>query len=211
MSIRDGENSLKQFHSLQLLVVFFSFLLLPPHFSFTSHARAHLFFLCISPAHLFCLRKVLSVSDPPPTPPTPFGCQSKYDCWLWTELCQGFSCHCNARWKYTVAHYCQSRGGQAGSWRKETNYTPCHTHTPVRAHTYALIHALAAQLGLNGVSSLTYFFIVTLRQTLCTLALNINSPRGNKDCCLHNVNVQEQEGPPTSQSPPHTSTPFLLW
>ena len=47
-----------------------------------------------------------------------------------------------------------------------------HTHT----HTYALAYTRAAQLGLNGVSLLTYFFTVTLRQTLWhSHTLNINS------------------------------------
>lgn len=54
--------------------------------------------------------------------------------------------------------------------------THCATHAHTLAHMYALAHTQAAQLGLNGVSLLTYFFTVTQRQTLGTLtALDINS------------------------------------
>lgn len=71
----------------------------------------------------------------------------------------------------------EAGGGQAGSWGKETYYTLCYTnsHTWVCAHTYALAHSQAAQLRLNGVSSLTYFFTVTQSQTVGTLTININS------------------------------------
>lgn len=61
------------------------------------------------------------------------------------------------------------------------HYTLCYTcpHTCTQVHictqTCMRLHTQAAQLGLNGVSLLTYFFSVTQTQTLGTLTLNINS------------------------------------
>ncbi len=128
-----------------------------------------------------------------PPPSCSLGCQSAYDCWLccsqrhWTELCRGFSRQIHTQ-KYThLPDAVEAGGGQAGSWRKETNYTLCYTcphtrtqvhmctHTRMHLYTHTHTHTQAAQLGLNGVSLLTYFFTVTQRQTLGTLALNINS------------------------------------
>lgn len=66
-------------------------------------------------------------------------------------------------------------------------------------HTYALKHALAAQLGLNRVSLLTYFFIVTERQMQSPLEFHINPLRERAikaAARLHNTGVQEQEGAP---------------
>lgn len=67
--------------------------------------------------------------------------------------------------------------------RKQITHCATHAHTLAHKCIYARTHVCtcthtytqAAQLGLNGVSLLTYFFTVTQRQTLGTLALNINS------------------------------------
>lgn len=115
------------------------------------------------------------------------GCQSEYDCWLcslqlhWIELSAVTRAHTHRKiHTHTLAWRCGSRG-RLGWFLAEGNklhtalHMPTHKCICTRTHVCTYTRALAAQLGLNGVSSLTYFFTVTVKRTLSTLTLYINS------------------------------------